>query len=97
METEKQTVIESHFIGGQGPLLSFIEVSTTFGVYAFSKDMHIQFLQQAAQCDDKESREFMLELINRLNGAYNDCAELRKRIETIGNAVKKINHNLKTG
>jgi hypothetical protein len=96
MSDKKETLIESHFIGGHGTLLQFIESSKTFASWGWSEREHIEKLTKAAACDDKDSRDFMLSLIAKIESMHQNGDELRKRIDTIGKAVSKINESLKS-
>jgi hypothetical protein len=96
MSDKNETLIEAHFIGGHGPLLQFIESSKTFASWGWSEREHIEKLTKAASFEDKNAREFALSLIAKIDSMQQDGDELRKRIDTIGRAIERINESIKS-
>lgn len=96
MGDKKETLIESHFIGGHGPLLQIIDDSKELARWAWSEREHIEKLTKAAALEDKDAREFALSLIAKIDSMQHISDELRKRIGTIGRAIGQINESMKS-
>lgn len=60
-----------------------------------SQDELVSFTRRAAQCDEKEDRKFMLQLIDKVISLDKTSDELRLRFETTFTALSKINNSLK--
>ncbi len=89
------TVLEKHHIGGQGNLLSFVDKSKEYGKWSCQEGDLMRLLKSIAECEDQEGRKLALTLYRKIELLVNDGVELRKRFDTTGKALTKINSTLK--
>lgn len=95
IETEIETEIDRHIIGGHGPLLSFVAASSKYGDGSFTKDDEISFLKRALEIEDPKARGFASQLIRKISSLQEQSDELRKRFDTTFKSLRRINDTLK--
>ena len=95
-QTETKTIIERHQISNFGNPISFARNSQDYGFYTFRDVDLLQKLEDIARLENKDGRVLCLEMVSLIKRLKSDCDELRKRFETMGSALDKINDNMKS-
>lgn len=92
------TELERHIVGtknGGQPLLEWIKNHTYRNYASLDESEQLDFALKIAKIEDKDARELMLSLLRKASVLQEVGEEMHRELDTIHNALTKINESTK--